>query len=145
MDIRQCYAKPIARNTFNINVTGVFHQTIMPRVKFVLNFRYNTFEKYMIDRWENPCVFFDGTGNAEVFTILYENFQNLVSLHACPYRRNETFTIVADRFEVDNYRTETLLPAGHYRLDIQIASSDDRIFVMLLEIFFEISDHRVWH
>lgn len=145
MELSNCYARPISRNTFNLNVTGLFRQTITPRVHFLLNYRFNSFQKYMIDRWEDPCGFFNGTGDAAVFRILYDDLRHIFSWHACPLRCNETFSMISERLAADNHLIDSIFPAGKYRFDVLIATDDHKLFVMLMEIFFIVSEHGVWY
>lgn len=128
-----------------MNVTGVFQQTVMPSIHFILNLRYNSFEKYMIDRWEDPCGYLNGTGYAPVFEILYDNFRHLLSWHACPFRKNQLFTILSERFAGHDYSIDPDFPAGKYRFDVLIASGHEKLFVMSMAIYFTLTDHGVWY
>lgn len=142
IDIVECYAPPIARYLFKFNVTGKFQQTVWPRIHFVLNLRYNTFQQFMIDHWENPCDFFNRSGNTPVLDVIHKNFGHLLLWHACPIRPNDSFIIFDEEFCADDYSIDPEFPAGKYRFDITFSARDESFFI--LKFYFTLSELEKW-
>lgn len=144
MKLVHCYGRPIARYLFDLNVTATLKTTITPRIHFVLNYRYNSYEKYMIDRWEDPCKYFNGTGDALLFELLYSNLRDLLSWRTCPLRNNERFTILSREFSADDYSIDPEFPAGKYRFDVHLTYGYTESSILSLQFYFTLSNHEVW-
>lgn len=136
----------VARNTITMNIT--FHQLRKTfqngDVHVVLYRRYMRWQKYLVDVWENLCDVLDPHKFTPVMDIFYSNFKQFTNLrHPCPYRINETVYVYCDRVFFGNLSTP-LIQSGSYRSDITLTDGKERHPILCVQMYFDISDHRVW-
>lgn len=140
-----CNIRIIARNTFSINISNTLRNPIdNVHLHVVLFYKYNTFQKFLIDRWEDICGYFSGKVPSPVLDIIFSNtiqFSNIN--HTCPFNGSMTFS--APRYKMDNFIIEPLLPAGKFRADVSFTEGAKRNVVSHIKVFFAISDLRIWH
>lgn len=110
----------------------------------VLYYRYNTYQKYAIDLWEDLCGFLNDKAHFMMWIMSrLQHFSNLN--HTCPY--TGTVILKANNISVDKFRIEPLLPAGRYRLDLNLTklprNNDIQNVYGMMRIFDSISDHRI--
>lgn len=116
------------------------------QLHFETMYRYTAWRKYPIERWENLCDYLKGNGNQILTKILYSNIANLTNVnHTCPYKANDTMEFITERFSGDLFELNYLLPAGNYRMNQTYVEGVERHLVFRFEIYFAISDHRLWH
>lgn len=134
-------------NIFRINLSFNLRQALKNiQVHFDTQFRYATFQKFPINRWENLCDYLKGKRSEVLLAVVFSNLQNYTNVnHPCPYTTNETIFLKADRYEFDAFTFKYFLPAGDFRLNITYAEGAERNMVCRLQIHFTISDHRVWN
>lgn len=115
---------------------------------FNMYHRYTTWQKFLIDRWENLCDYLNGKRIAPVIEVLFKIFQKNSNInHTCPYREIEIILAqTIDRMILDDYLIALpLLPSGDYRFELSIAEGKGENSIMLWKMYFTISDIRVWH
>lgn len=141
----------IARNTikFNFTVHHLLKDLDFAEVHIELYHRYATWQRMSGDNmWENMCDTLDPTKFTPVMSILMKNLRKYTNVrHPCPYVRNETMYLVANKFEVKDMHIP-LMPSGPYRMDMTLTAGRKRHPVGFFQIYFDISDHRaiqVWN
>lgn len=139
-----CDIHIVARNTFAINISNnLRHPIDNVQLHVVLYYRYNRYQKYLIDRWEDICGYFSGKVPSPILDIILKNTKQFSNVnHTCPYSGSMTFA--AKQFKMDNFIIEPLLPAGKFRADVSFTEGAKRNTVSHIKVFFSISDHRVW-
>lgn len=140
--------RPIAPNVFKMNLTMVtkriFNEVWLQMVFF---YKYNTYQKFPIATKAELCGVLNGTIANPVGQIFLENFLKLekdlkLSFKLqCPLTGTLSFT--AEHFNFSHF-TLPLLPAGRYRIDIQAFSTKNGPSLFLAQMYFRISDLRVW-
>lgn len=145
MRLVECYAKPTDWHNFKINITSTFQRAVHPMIHFVLNYRYKTYQPFLIDRWEDICPYLEGAeSSAEVFNVFHQSIENYTSLHSCPFEKGESLKIASEEIDVEQFWCDAL-PNGEYRLDTTIITPNDKIMIMTIEIYFSILDDGVWY
>lgn len=142
-----CLFRATARNVYVGNVSIILLKQLNDiQIHMEAFYRYATFQKFPVDRWENVCDYLSGRGNHILFKILMDNLGKYITpQHPCPYKVNETVSITAERFDVRSFHFEPLLPAGDYRLIVTYAEGKERHWVFSFELTGSVSDHRIWH
>lgn len=139
--------RPVAPNTIILNITA--HRLLRDihhlDVHFVLFHRYATWQKFLVDVWENACDAIAGrVAKAPVFSIVYNNFKAYTNiLHPCPFRVNETVYVASDRINFNRFFMP-LVPSGAYRIDFNFTDGPERHPFLFMQVHGDISDHRVW-
>lgn len=137
----------VAPNTISLNLTAhrLLHEMNHGYIHIVLFHRYATWQKYLIDVWEDMCDVLDiRVTKAPVFSFIYNNFKQYTNIqHPCPFRMNESYYIVANRFNFSKMFVP-LLPSGPYRIDATFTHGQERHPFLFMQAYGEISDHRVW-
>lgn len=142
-----CVVRAIARDVYKVNVS-VFVQKQLNNIQVHVEtfYRYATFQKYPIERWESLCDFLSGRGNPILLKIMFANVGKYIQVkHPCPYKLNETISILIERYDIRSFRFEPLLPAGDYRLNVTFAEGKERHTIFVIEASGSVSDHRIWH
>lgn len=135
-----------ARNVYSYNYTAVLSRPMKTGWwHVVLYYRYNTYTKFLVDRWENFCEFWEGASDSPLAELLVENVNRLgvktnFEWH-CPL--SGTITIHHDNLNVSHI-VWPLMPAGRYRLDATLAGAKNDKFYAEFQFYFQISDLRIW-
>lgn len=139
--------KPIAHNVYRINATAILLRrcdTMWAHI--ILYYRYATYQKFLIDLWEDVCGFLDGVVTGPLTKIGMDNLKTLdVELNfpkKCPLRPGQ-LSIVHRSLNYSNV-VIPLLPAGRYRLDIFMSAKRNGSIQGQTQTYFSISDFRVW-
>lgn len=110
----------------------------------VYYYRFNrmTYQKFPIDLWENICSWI---GNKTKSYILDWTFGKVLQYsninHTCPYQ-GEVFVKV-NNISISKFPFEQFLPAGKFRIDINITSGNRKIVFAMTQLFISISDNRI--
>lgn len=137
----------VAPNTISLNITmqRLLKELNHADIHIVLFHRYATWQKFLIDVWEDLCdVVARRVVKAPVFSIVYQNFKQYTNVdHPCPYRVNESIYAAADRIDFHNIPTP-LVPSGAYRADFTFTEGRNRHPFLFMQVHIDISDHRVY-
>lgn len=139
--------KPIAHNVYKANITVVLTAPLNRLwMRFVLYHKYTTYQKYLIDIWEDFCGFAGGSISGQVINLIFNNFKRLGTKFyfelKCPLRN--TLMITHDGMNISQV-VLPLLGAGRYRLDMHLATGRGKGMFALIQFFASVSDIRVWH
>lgn len=143
----RCEIKYISRHNLKIHLESTFDQPVKTIwAHGILYYRYNTYQKYAIDLWEDMCGFFSGTAHSYFMVWLMSKMQNFTNLnHACPI--TGTVFLKVNNISANQFTIEPLLPAGRYRFDLDLTklsrNNDIRNIYGSVRIFASISDHRI--
>lgn len=140
----ECNLKRINRENFKINIS----LNLTSRLKDVwihgvAYYKYNHYQKFPIDLWEDLCGWLSGTSKSYLsdwFVKKLLKFSNLN--HTCPYEgtifvKNDNISIK----EIHNF--EVFLPSGRYRFDINLTEGYHGREFSSMKLYITISDHRV--
>lgn len=138
----------VAPNVLNVNIS--FTVLKVPReiwIRMVLNYKYATYEKYLVDLTWELCAFLIGTAANPLGEIVMQNFLKLrknVELNfklQCPF--NGTLNTLITPLNISDINMP-LMPAGRYRFDLHYSSHKGGPAAAILHYFLSISDLRVW-
>lgn len=137
--------RPVGRNTIRMNVSAVLlKQWDRVDTHIVLYHRYATWQRYLVNVWEDFCNVFGASKLSPIGYILHNNFNKYTNIrHPCPYRVNETVWLRTSAYNFSSL-TIPLLSSGQYRVDVTFANGKQRQSVFFGRLYFEVSDHRVW-
>lgn len=94
----KCLARPIAHNTYHLNISSTYRQKATRiEIHLVLYHRYNTYQKFLIDRWEDLCSFLNGSNSEMVLIAFYNPLLQYTNAHPSPNAANETYYLAANR------------------------------------------------
>lgn len=136
----------IAPNVYKMNGTVVLREPLDNIwVHFKAFYRYARYQKFA-DHREDLCAFFKHLNRAPILKVVYDAFLlNKVQLNfklQCPLK--ETLRIIHPRANMSHFFVP-LVPAGRYRIDINITQGKIGIQIISEQLFFKISDLRIWH
>lgn len=144
--------KAIARNVFLFNVTVKLSRpwtNVWAHYDMYYKSKYSqTYQQYLINVWEHWCDYFAGRKAKVPMTEMFFKGVKAVGLHAnfkfeCPFP-NATLTFSHERANLSNF-IMPLLAAGRYRVDVTFAGRKSGQLYKKYQIYFEISDFRVWN
>ena len=140
---RTCNFRPVARNTIKVDIEVLLKESVdNVQIHFDLYYRYNI----PIDRYVDLCQYLKDkdASKAPLMRFLMENIGKYSSMnHTCPY--GSVIFWKADHFNFDNFKFTPLLPSGRFRLDIEFFNNSRLNLIAFAQIYFKISDHRLWH
>ena len=140
----RCFFKPVAPNTITIDISGnLTHPLKNVQVHVKADYSYNgiTFVKFPVDVWESVCAYHTGKFEPVVNTF-YSNFMYYWNInHPCPYEGD--ITMYAEKYKVNSFLVEQILPSGRYRFYANLTEGRKREMVAAIRISISISDHRV--
>lgn len=142
----KCEMRPVAPNVFKMNGTVVLKRPFDNIwVHFQAYYRYSHYQKF-IDHWEDVCDFFKSINKAPMLKMLFDTFlHNKVHFNfelQCPVKG--TAIVYHPNANMSHF-TLPLIPAGRYRVDLNITKGKNGIQFVFAQIHFKISDLRVWH
>lgn len=114
-------------------------------VHIEMYYRYATYHKFMIDIWEDFCAYLEclEPSKARVLNVIHKNIRNYTNvIHACPYKG--IIYVKADRYPFNTFLFDTLLPSGRYRIDLNFTNGFKKETFFFAQIYFSISDLRLW-
>lgn len=138
--------RPIAPNVYRHNMTLVLTRPLPSGwIHFVLYHKYATYQKFLIDIWEDFCAFWDGAANSPLSAMALQNARsigvNFSFALKCPL--SGTLMVTHSRYNMSQ-SVFPLMSAGRYRFDISYAKHRDVKPYLLTQFYFRISDLRVW-
>lgn len=139
--------RPVARNVLRVNITTVLTGALTDFWgRGTLYKKYNTYQKYLIDVRDDFCEFFKlGDSTKPLTKILLDNFGRLLHFDYqfhCPFGPG----LLTGWSKGVNFSdiNVPLMPAGRYRFDLLFTKKDERHKYFKFEMYFAISDIRVW-
>lgn len=138
--------RPIGHNLYKFNTTmTLVHPIDDVEVHFELYHKYNRYEKFLINLWEDGCLHGSGTFTSPMDKLIMDNIKRLgfemTSDMRCPL--HGTLSTTVDRFNA-SHLVIPLLPAGRYRLDFTFTEGKKRNVYVAVQGYFTVSDLRVW-
>ncbi|XP_037024080.1 uncharacterized protein LOC119065978 [Bradysia coprophila] len=139
----QCRVKYIDRNhlkafsSANLTepVTGLW-------LRAAAYYKYATYQRISTEIWENLCDWIDGKRSSFFMDFLkshilqYSNFN-----HSCPY---SGFVFgKADNVSAQEFAFPEIMPAGRYRVDINVTEGGRKSLLLGATVYFSVSDHRI--
>lgn len=140
--------RPIAPNVFKMNLTVDLTQPLNKTwVGIVLYYKYNTYQKYLIDIWDEGCKYLNaGThsplADVLIFNALKFDFKFNFELR-CPAVSGK-YSVTHEHLNVSQ-ATIPLLSSGRYRAEMWVAQSKGGRPFAVVKAYFSISDIRIWH
>lgn len=113
----------------------------------VFYYRYNahSYQKFPIDLWEDFCAWVDQGQTQHQSYFLKWTGQNVREFsnfnHSCPYSGSVWMKV--DRIPVDSLIVLPFMPAGRYRVDLNVTEGYKKDSFMINKLFFSISDNRI--
>lgn len=104
-------------------------------VRLVLYYRFQVYKKFLIDVTEDLCAYQKGKNSGKILQLFMPFIKTKTEIfnQTCPFIGNMT----VDNLRYGSYLFPHLMPAGQYRLDIDIV--DQNVHVWMLQVFFRIS------
>lgn len=133
----------VSRNHLRFDIVGNLSKPLHKLwTHVVFYYKYNTYQKYAIDLWENFCDWFTHKSKNWMLEWTLARLFNFTNInHPCPY--NGTVYIKVKNISVSQIPFEPLIPSGRYRMDINITNENRQIPIFVGKLFFSVSDHRI--
>ena len=139
----KCEIKHVSRRHLRIHLELNLTRPLRGvHVHSVAYYKYNTYQRWAINLWEDVCGWLNGTKRSYFmdFTVKkvlnYSNFN-----HPCPYEGNMFLKV--KNISEDNFPFEHLVPSGRYRLDVNLTEENKEKVIVMLQLFASVSDHRI--
>lgn len=142
----KCEMRPVAPNVFKINGTFALTEPINNLwVHFQTFYRYSHYQKFA-DVWEDGCGFLRNMNEARVLKAIFDsinshNLQINFELQ-CPFKG--VLKAYHPHANISHFWAP-LLPAGRYRIDANATKGKNGVQIVFGQIYFTISDLRIWH
>ena len=140
----RCTFKPVGPNILSIDIFAKLIRSLKNvQLHATVYYSYNgiTFTKFPIDVWESLCDYHKGKWQP-IIEMFYYNLRPFWNVnHPCPYSDNITLHI--DKYAINDFSVGQILPSGRYRFFANLTEGRKRDFVWSIQLFIEISDHRV--
>lgn len=143
----KCDVKHVSRRHLRFDVAANLTKSLSQAyMHFIVYYKYNTYKKYAIDLWEDPCAWMAGTGKSYFMDWTYKRIQNYSGTetninHKCPYSGYNYFKI--NNVSVDRFPLEQLMPSGRYRIDGVLTEADKKTVIASGKVYASVSDHRI--
>lgn len=149
MTVTKCEMRPIAPNVYRMNFSVRLHKpvnNIWTHAKIYQ--RYSVYQK-IADQQEDYCGFFRNETRAPILQMLFDNYITLTHIRAvkmnfeCPSTTN-SFEISLNKFNMSHFVLPLLL-AARYKVDFNVTRGRNGRSIGFGQIFFRMSDFRLWH
>lgn len=138
-----CRVKYIDRN----NIEGYIAVNLTKSIKTlwihgVIYYKYNTYQKIATEYWDDYCAWKNGQLSfvLDYLKPLIDTYSNLN--HSCPFSAGLFFTKFGN-ISLQKFIIPQIIPAGRYRLEINITEDKSEIPLLGMSVYGSISDHRI--
>lgn len=139
----KCEIKQISRRRLRIHFDANLTRPLRgAHIHTIAYYKYNTYQKWAIDIWEDLCGWLSGTKRSYIMdwsvkkVLNYSNFDR-----PCPLEGN--LFLKLNNISMDKFPLEPLLPSGRYRFDVNLTDANKIDVVVMGKLFFTVSDHRI--
>lgn len=138
--------KPVAPNVYRHNMTLILTRPLREGwVHFDMYYKYTTYNRFLINLWEDFCGFWRGSGGSPLSSLALENAMRIGVNFSFKLQCPLTGKIMMTHNGLNMSKAVLpLVPAGRYRLDIAYAEKKGGPAFIAVQYFFSISDLRVW-
>lgn len=136
--------KRISRDNMRIHVNLTLRRPINNIwAHGIFYFKYNQFQKFPIDLWENFCLWLSGKKKSYLLEWTTENLLSFSNVnHSCPYQ--DLVFVKADNISIKKLLDfEMFLPSGRFRMDINFTEGYGKSAFFMTRTYFTVSDHRI--
>lgn len=140
--------KTIAPNVIKFRVNFTVTSPINEMwVHSILYYKYNTYQKFLIESTDEVCSFYNGIKENLLGKVILDNYlkhQHYVRTNVklkCPFFG--TLYTECDGFNY-SHSVFPLLPAGRFRFDSYFSPTKDGPLYATVQFYFRVSDLRVW-
>lgn len=145
-----CEMRPIASNVFRLNTTVIWARPIHKIwIRSTLYYKYATYQKCLINFEFEACSFLDGSETNQLLQMALDNYNMFLAEPeansnfnmSCPFENISHLS--HSKLNMSKF-VAPLMPAGRYHVDSHHKTSKDGETSVLLQMYFRISDIRVW-
>lgn len=142
------FIKPVAPNIYRVNGSFTLTRPVYECwIRLILNYKYNAYQKYLIDQSGELCSLLNFTTSNPVAQLALDNFllmQKDIEMNfklECPIKGH--IWAASAGFNMSKL-TIPLLQSGRYRLDVAASPHERGPVYAGGQLYFRISDYRVW-
>lgn len=119
--------KPVARNVYRHNMTFILTRPLNEGwVHFAMYYKYTTYNKFLINLWEDFCGFWRGSGGSPLSSLALENAMRIGVNFSFKLQCPLTGKIMMTHSGLNmSQAVFPLAPAGRYRLDVSYAEKKE--------------------
>lgn len=99
------------------------------------------YQRFAVDLWENPCDWLAGKKSRIMDWTFGRVIQYTNINHLCPY--DGQIYLKVDNVSIHNFPMEPLVPAGRFRLDVNVTDGTKKHVLAITHLYISVSDHRV--
>lgn len=140
-----CEIKYISQDRMKLHVWANFSEPIHELwIHSVAYFKFNglTFSRFPINIWENMCGWLAGKTKSFILDWTFGKVLQYSNLnHPCPYDGH--VYVKVDNLSATILQIEQFLPAGKFRLDMNITDGNRNRVLAMAKIIFTIFDNRI--
>lgn len=136
-----CDVKYLHQGNLKVDVHGNLSETVHDAwVNAVFYYKYDTYQKYAINLWENLCDWFSGKTQSHILDWTIGRVQRFTNVnHTCPYYEGYKY-IQIDNISMEAFPLEPLMTAGRYRIDLSLTGENRSNVYFLGKLFISVSD-----
>lgn len=114
-------------------------------VHTVFYYKYTVFRKFPIDLWENMCeilepkngkFYLSSSFSKSIFSAIQHNGQL-----KCPLMGS--YSVKLTNVSMDIFELPSLIPAGQYRIDVNLTEKNRNNVLLISSLFVSIADNRI--
>ena len=139
----KCEVKHVSRRRLRIIMEGNLTRPMRAvQIHSVVYYKYNWYQKWAIDLWEDYCGWLSGKKHSYFMDWLMKPVQNYTNVnHPCPL---EGFLFMrVNNISLDNFPFKDLFPSGRYRLDVNLTEANREKVLVMAKLYLAVSDHRI--
>ena len=108
----------------------------------VIYYKYNTYQKIATEYWDDVCAWVSGNRFSYYLDFMKPVIRNYSNFnHSCPYM-GRVFG-KADNISVQHFIIPQIVPAGRYKIEVNLTEGDQKTSLVGLTMYGSISDHRI--
>lgn len=129
-----CYLRPVRRNYRLIDLDGYLVITLnQVHVRVTLFYKYQTYQKFLIDLTQDFCGYVDGTKSATLIDMIMVGLAKTATFnHTCPYSPGPQ---KINGYYLDSSKFPKIVPEGQYRLDIKVFEPKSNKIIVLVQTY----------
>lgn len=115
-----------------------------PVAHMVFYYKYTIFRKFPIDMWQNVCEILNPKKQVQFFSSAFKPLLPYIQHDGkleCPIMGSYAARI--SNISLDQFDLPSLIPAGKYRIDVNITEKNRKNVILVTQTYATVSDNRI--
>lgn len=134
----------------HVDAEILFNRTVKSTfIHYAVYYQHSTneYRPFLVNGWEDFCGYLNGDdwkngGKNVLISFIYRTLRNYTNVRSCPIQP-KTYYFKMDNVSVNVFNYDQLVPAGRYRIEIDVHDGYKGKQFATLKVYGSVSDHRV--